>query len=380
MIAMVICHYDDTNIRGGLEKQTELLSRALRSTGEDVVVLGSTRKLSRARWTSDAGVPVRLFWTYASPQVSGRYLPASLLWALQLFLWITIHRRKISLIHLHQLRIHAFVAALSRKWYGIPCIAKSGVGGDGADINVIASRKYFGRRGRDFVLKYTDNYIATTATIRDDLQRVGVADGRISMIPNGLSVPAAPLERSEAEQRHRRSVFLGRLEPDKNAVALARAALDMPADVDLRLDFYGRGPEAERLKAAIAAGPEGRVSYNGFVKNPSDVLRSYGWLILPSNAEGLSNAMIEAMASGVVPVATRVSGCVDHIVPYETGIFLDGVDDASLASGLRAIGTLPYRQWEEMSARVQSYARERFDIRAVARSYSQLYRRLERRT
>ena len=61
MIVMLICHYDDTNSLGGLEKQARLLSRVLRSSGHDVVVLASTRKLFRAGWTDDDGIPVRYF-------------------------------------------------------------------------------------------------------------------------------------------------------------------------------------------------------------------------------------------------------------------------------------------------------------------------------
>src|SRR5437879_2078575 len=104
-IVMMICHYDDTNPNGGLEKQARLLSHTLRAAGEDVVMLASTRNWSRAGWMDDLGVPVRFFWTYASPQISGRYLPAALIWAFQLFAWIVYHRAKIAVIHGHQIRI-----------------------------------------------------------------------------------------------------------------------------------------------------------------------------------------------------------------------------------------------------------------------------------
>ena len=111
MIVMMICHYDDTNPMGGLEKQARLLSRGLRSSGYNVVVLASTRELFRAGWTYDDGVPVRYFWTYTTPQVSGRHLPAALLWAIQILIWIFLNRSKVSVLHCHQIRIHAFIAA-----------------------------------------------------------------------------------------------------------------------------------------------------------------------------------------------------------------------------------------------------------------------------
>ena len=124
---------DDTNSMGGLEKQARSLSRALWSSGHDVVVLASTRQLFRTGWTYDDGIPVRYFWTYTTPQVSGRHLPAALIWAIQLLIWIFLNRSKISVLHCHQIRIHAFVASISSKLWKIPSILKSAVGGTGAD-------------------------------------------------------------------------------------------------------------------------------------------------------------------------------------------------------------------------------------------------------
>ena len=176
MIVMLICHYDDTNSMGGLEKQARLLSRVLRSSGYDVVVLASTRKLFRAGWTYDDGIPVRYFWTYTTPQVSGRHLPAALLWAIQLLIWIFLNRSKISVLHCHQIRIHAFVAAIASKLWKIPSILKSAVGGTGADISAIGSRKYFGPAGRRFIIRNTNVFIAITPTIRNDLLFYGVPE------------------------------------------------------------------------------------------------------------------------------------------------------------------------------------------------------------
>jgi glycosyltransferase involved in cell wall biosynthesis len=374
MIVMVICHYDDTNSSGGLDKQARLLSKVLRSQGENVVVLGSTRRLDRAGWSLDGDVPVRLFWTYASPQISGRYLPAALLWAAQLLAWMVKHRARIAVLHGHQIRIHAFAAALAHRLFGIPTLLKSATGGEGADIKAIGSRKYFGAGGRRFVIAETDCFVATTRSIEQDLAAFGVPPERIRVIPNGrVMEDAAPKPSAE---RARRALFLGRLAPDKNAPALAAAAAEVARAGGLSLDFYGKGREQAALEAAITAAGNPHVRYRGFVADTAAVLSEYGWLVLPSNAEGLSNAMIEAMTQGVVPVATRVSGCVDHIRPGETGYFLEGVDRASLVEGLRRIEATAPEAWAEMSERALRHARAEFDMRNVALSYRSLYRSL----
>jgi len=377
VIVMMICHYDDSNPSGGLEKQARMLALSLRAAGEDVVVLGSTRKFSRAGWSDDEGVPVRLFWTYTTPQISGRYLPAALLWAAQLLLWVFRNRARIGLIHVHQLRIHAFVAAVARKFWGIPNILKSATGGTGADIRVIGTRKYFGAAGRRFVIAHGDRFVATTRSIKEDLLRWGVPAEKIAVIPNGLKI--GPAEAGDApEMRARHFLFLGRLDEDKNVTALAAAAADMPPEAKFQLDFYGAGNLEAEVEAISRRDPAGRVGLRGWHSDPDDILGRYGYLLLPSNAEGLSNAMLEAMVRGVVPVTTRVSGCVDHITPNENGLFLDGVDRASLHAGLSVLTSLPVQEWSRLSNAASDYARVRFDMDSVRDQYRALYARFIR--
>jgi len=375
LVVMIICHYDDTNSSGGLEKQARLLSHSLRAAGENVVMLASTRKWSRAGWRDDHGVPVRFFWTYASPQISGRYLPAALIWAFQLLFWIVCHHPRISLIHGHQIRIHAFVAAFARKLFGIPAILKSGTGGAGADIRAIGSRKYLGSPGRNFIIRNTDCFIATTKSVEDDLLAFSVPGKNIRLIPNGLAM-TAPLAGAAPQLRARRALFLGRLARDKNAPALAQAAAKVAHKDSLIVHFYGRGSELEQLEAIIANSGNPAVAYRGFVSDTEIILLEYGYLLLPSSAEGLSNAMLEAMSQGVVPIATRVSGCIDHITPGVTGFFFDGTDQASLIRGLKVTEELSVEQWRAMSNSARAYARQRFDLSELTKSYKELYTEL----
>lgn len=375
MIVMIVCHYDSTNPVGGLEKQTRLLASRLRKNGQRVVILSSTRWLSRAKWSKDQGVPVRLFWTYASPQVSGRYMPASLIWAIQLIIWIARNRSKIEIIHCHQIRIHAFVAALAKRLFGIPVIAKSALGGKGADLEVIGSRKYFGPWGRAFLLRTIDCFIATTPTIEQDLALWRVPRSKIGVIPNGV-ISQGGRPALSPELRARRCLFLGRIDRDKNILALAEAACEVTRNEDLSLDIFGTGVELSKLRALLAREAGHRVRVMNWHSNPAEILGEYGYLLLPSEAEGLSNAMIEAMTCGVVPMTTRVSGCVDHIKPRINGLFLDGPNVEHLRSGLMELAAIGPDEWVQLSQAAQQHAREHFDIDRVVFEYRTLYRRL----
>jgi len=357
---------------GGLEQQVRLLGKALLEEGKDVVILGSTRKLSRSGWHDEDGLPIRLFWTYTTPQVSGKKLPASLIWAAQVLVWMFLHRKEISLFHGHQIRIHAFVGAIARKYWAIPNILKSATGGVGADIRAIGTHKYFGAWGRRFIIRNTDCFIATTKSIKDDLQAYLVPETKIRIIPNGLVYPSNS-NSAPAKFRARRALFLGRIAEDKNTPALARAAGPIAHPDTLTVHFFGRGEDLPKLRAALSSVANPSVAYCGVTCDPGAVLPEYGYLLLPSNAEGLSNAMLEAMAHGVVPITTRVSGCIDHIVPGETGFFFDGTDVGSLQRGLETIQSISLNQWQQMSQRVAKYVKDRFDIGDVAASYSTLY-------
>jgi glycosyltransferase involved in cell wall biosynthesis len=89
--------------------------------------------------------------------------------------------------------------------------------------------------------------------------------------------------------------------------------------------------------------------------------------------------MIEAMLHGVVPVATRVSGCVDHIAAGVSGFFLDGVDDRALQAGLTRILATDIETWKMMSRNARAHAAAQFDIQHVAGRYQTLYRGLQRK-
>jgi glycosyltransferase involved in cell wall biosynthesis len=369
MIVMCVCHFDSTNAVGGLEKQARLLSETLIARGQDVVVISSTQDFRARGWHIQPGLRTRLFWTYASPQISGRYLPAAIIWAVQLLIWCIRHRRKISVFHSHQLRIHAFVGALLNKYFGIFHIAKSATGGNGADIRTIGTRKYFGPYGRRFVIHNTTQFIATTRTIKQDLEAYGVPLEKIALIPNGL-VPVKVQRSATGPHRQRRYVFLGRLDADKNVLALIHAAARLPVG-GFCLDIFGKGELEPQVTSAIS-GHEW-IRYQGFVEDPTVLLHNYGYFVLPSLAEGLSNAMLEAMSAGVVPLTTKVSGCVDHIEPGKNGFLIAGYDEASILAALQNSLDVSRKEWLMLSQNASSYADDTFSIDTVARAYERLY-------
>ena len=377
-IVMLTCQFDE--ILGGAEKQCASLSEELALRGYEVVVLTSRLRLSDPPVEQRADrLVVRRFWTYAPPQLAGRFLPASLLWAAQVALWIVMHRQRVAVLHVHQLRIQAFAAALITKVLAIPNIMKLGVGGPQSDLYVIGRRKYlFGLRGRAFVLRNASRFVATTATISDDLVRAGVSPSRIAAIPNGVRIPDGlmPNEPScGAEKPTTRFVFLGRLASEKNVLMVISAFSRLPAWVDAQLDIFGSGPlEQQARSLACDSVCSDRIKFHGLKRDPTPLLSGCDFLILPSEREGLSNSLLEAMALGVIPIVSGgVSGCDEVVEDGLNGFVLERTTPEDLHLAMFRACSLDRRGRAQLSLKARSTATERFSLDGVVVQYQRLY-------
>jgi glycosyltransferase involved in cell wall biosynthesis len=162
-----------------------------------------------------------------------------------------------------------------------------------------------------------DRLVAVSAEVRSELQtQLLVNPSRITVIPNGIDI--AEVERLGQEPLAHRwfdageppvIVASGRLTHQKGFDVLFRAFALARATRPMRLIVLGKGPEHSQLQAlAGQLGIEADVELSGHATNPLPFLRRAALFVLPSRWEGLSNALLEAMASGTPVVATRCTG------------------------------------------------------------------------
>lgn len=174
---------------------------------------------------------------------------------------------------------------------------------------------------------------------------------------------------------------VGRLVAAKGQYVLVEAARRLAAEGrDFRVTIVGAGPEERGLRAAIGeAGLEGRVTLVGAL-NQDQVRRLYDEadaFVLPSFAEGIPVVLMEAMASGVPCITTRITGIPELIRGDDEGLLVAPSDaDALAASIARLIDDPPLR------AHIAAAARRRVDAdfnleRNTARLGSLFARRLE---
>ncbi len=129
-------------------------------------------------------------------------------------------------------------------------------------------------------------------------------------------------------------VWVGRLSAAKNLDKLIEACALVGRDLTL----IGSGELEAPLRAQAAAAPI-RVEFAGRVPNEllAERLREHSVFMLPSFYEGLPKALIEAMACGLVCVASNVSGITDLIADGDTGYLIDGFEAEDIARVLRRV-------------------------------------------
>jgi len=182
--------------------------------------------------------------------------------------------------------------------------------------------------------RVTDGHLVNSASIADGLvARERIPREKIRVVWNGIDL--APLPPFVAERGAARAAAgfppdrrlvasVGRLIAQKDVPTFLRAcAIVAPALPDVDFLVVGDGELRPALEAeARALGLAGRVRFTGLRHDVPSLLAGVDVLALTSTFEGMPNAVLEAMTTGAVAVATDVGGCAELVVPEETGVLV----------------------------------------------------------
>jgi glycosyltransferase involved in cell wall biosynthesis len=204
-------------------------------------------------------------------------------------------------------------------------------------------------------------------------------------IPNGVDAqrfrPGSDDERARARQSLGLSRdglvfgFLGRLQREKAVDVLLRAWFaSRLSSSGATLCLAGDGPQETELRTLVAQqGGTSSVRFVGRVE-PLGFLHALDAFVLPSHYEGLPNALLEAMASGLACVGTQIGGIVDLLEPGESGLLVPAGQVQPLALALEALAESDVR--ERLGQAARSRAATRFSLPGVAQRYHELYTQL----
>jgi glycosyltransferase involved in cell wall biosynthesis len=215
----------------------------------------------------------------------------------------------------------------------------------GTSTDVARNAKY-----RFVLRRWIDDVVVNAHSIRDPFLRALPASStvRVSVIPNGVVKPAATLTRSEA----RRELAL----PEDAFVVgtvtrlVAGKGLERMLDAVALLDgvhavITGDGALREPLQErATELGIAHRIRFTGARDDVGNVLSALDLYLVTSDREGMSNAMLEALAAGLPVVSTPVSGAAEALLGDPVcGTVVTSRPDA-IAAGVRALQQDPHRR------------------------------------
>jgi glycogen(starch) synthase len=319
---------------GGMQNHTAALSRALDAAGVEQVVV--TARLAGPTGGEPFGARGRVI------RVGVRLARFRQLWALCALPAVLDRGRRVALVHAHQGEdlLALPLGLLAARWHRCPLVAT---------VHCSVRHTLRGRSVRARFLRRVGGPVergvlrraAAVIVLADRTRRLLLADGvpgeRVRTIPSGFE-PAlfggvqddvlAPLP-------HPRVGYLGRLVEQKRPDLLVRAfgSVTPPAN----LVVVGDGPLRGRVAALAAASPAAdRITLRPAAEHSvvPAVLASLDLLVLPSAYEELGSVLVEAMASGLPVVATRVGGIPEVVEDGRTGLLVPPGDVPALAAAI----------------------------------------------
>lgn len=232
-----------------------------------------------------------------------------------------------------------------------------------------------------------DRIVAPTPAVLDAVAATEHAPrDRMLCIPNG--VDTARFHPTDASARHRARTDLG-FGPDTLLIGCVADLFEVKRHVDLvdavarvrdrfpqaHLLLIGDGPLRGAIETHVRERAVGdRVHLLGSRRDVDDLLRALDLFVLPSDTEGLSNAILEAQACGLPVVATKVGGNPD-LVDDECGALVAARDPGALAAAICTIlGDAALRK--HMGAAARNHVVRNHSLESMTRSYANLYREL----
>lgn len=371
---------------GGLQKTSRHLLRELTMRGARTFILARNYH-QRAREEVQEGIAI-----HRSPVLHRALMPLnSLVYLLDALLWLVRNRDKYDVIHCQQMYGPTMVGLLAKKLLGKPVtVGLHMSGGELGEVAILKRMPLANLRLRQ--LRDVDRFIALSTEMETEIRTLGVAPEKIEIIPNGAVLPQERAFDSAARTRHRAAlglthnqiaVFSGRLSWEKGLDTLLHAWKKLNAThPHAHLLILGEGvphrnvePELRALHSRL--GLEATVHFLGHVSNVGDYLLASDLYVLPTRSEGLSCALIEAMAAGTAIVTTNIPANLDLIEDGETGLLVNTDDADGLAAAISRIfddETLAAR----LAGAARAKAERQLSVEAMTTSYANVFHALVR--
>ena len=234
--------------------------------------------------------------------------------------------------------------------------------------------------------RVTDLSLAVSQGVKDFLiQEIGLDPAKIRVVPNGVDLAAIEAARPGPAVRRELGLpedvpligLVGRLDhwgKGHQELFTAMAHLQERYPVHALLVGGGRRiDEVRQLAESLGLAP--KVHFLGPRRDVPDLLHAMDMFVLPSYSEGMSLALLEAMAAGLPVVASAVGGTPEVVTDGVTGLLIPPRDAEALARALASL--LADRAWaKQLGENARRHVEANFSLDRLGREVNAIYEEL----
>ena len=295
-------------------------------------------------------------------------------------LWDFLRREHYAIVHTHTSKA-GFVGRLAARLAGVPVIVHTAHGFAFHERTRPWVRLFYSTLER-IASRWCDRIVSVSEFHRLWALELGICHApKILAIPNGIaalaSPQAAPVDlRRELGVREDELLILSmaRLAPDKGLEYLIEAAaLLQRSERRFRIAIAGDGEVRVQLeKLAFNLGVSDRVQFLGFREDVPDLLAACDLVVLPSLREGLSIALLEAMAAAKPIVATSIGSHRELASQAEIAQLVPPADAPALCEAILRVSQNPALM-ARLGAKAQVLFESKYTEERMLNDYKQLY-------
>jgi glycosyltransferase involved in cell wall biosynthesis len=335
------------------------------------------------------GIKVEIL-THSRHSVGALPLFLADLWQIRRKLALLVKKYRINVIQTHLLIVLDFVVLSLRGCADIRVVLWTI-----HNVDFLPSGSHWSFKFKNFVYRVlyrllassVDGFVAVSDKVKDAiLAQVGPAEDKVITIPNGVDV--ARYQRSASkkalcatlglDESSHLMLTVGRLTKQKGHCYLIDAAVPVVSSFpNAHFLFAGDGELRGALQQQVQqVSLEEHIHFLGIRKDIPDLLAAVDAFVLPSLWEGLSIALLEAMAAAKPIVATSVSGTTQVMTSGETGIVVPPYNSQALTAAITELLS-DLSQAQVMGENAKRHVSLNYSVQKQAKEYVSLYHSLE---
>jgi glycosyltransferase involved in cell wall biosynthesis len=368
------------NQTGGMERQALQLACRLRARGHEIFFVTCAHWSDMRKNKLAIRGAMKDFRVFRIPLISGWRRMNAVFFLLASVVLLIMLRRRYTVIHAHQLYTSGVIAAVVKFFLRSKrIIVKNCCGGLFGDV-LMLERVLHWVPLRMKAIALMETVIAISEETRSEMEYAGFT--QIILLPNGVDTTIFRpryQDRQSMKQMLRPQhsnkkwvLFVGKFDEQKNIFALLRAFEHMSIDSVLLL--VGKGGLENKIRHFIKnKNLEERVVLCGTTDAIEQYYSAADAFVLPSHAEGMSNALLEAMSSGLACIGADIASIRSVLYDDHIGCVYGASDDDEALSRALAQILIDIKKRDSMGRAARQHIEASFSIDAISARYDTLY-------